>query len=67
LPIIKPREEIYMSTKKKPSPSNRLPTVPVHDLVDHPRGDGLVIGTHGRRCFILDVKPIREQAKELLD
>jgi len=39
---------------------NHLPTTPVHDLVVHPREDELVIGTHGRSCFILDVKPIQK-------
>jgi hypothetical protein len=36
-----------------------LPTTPVHDLVIHPRDHELVIGTHGRSCFVLDVSPIR--------
>jgi hypothetical protein len=37
---------------------NHLPTTPVHDLVIHPREHELVIATHGRSFFILDVKPI---------
>lgn len=37
---------------------NNLPTTPVHDLVIHPRENEMVIGTHGRSCFVLDVKPI---------
>ena len=37
---------------------NNLPTTPVHDLVIHPREFELVIATHGRSCFVLDVKPI---------
>jgi photosystem II stability/assembly factor-like uncharacterized protein len=41
--------------------SGRLPTVPVYDLVVHPRDDELIIGTHGRSCFVLDVNPIRER------
>ncbi len=32
-----------------------LPTVPVHDLVVHPRDRELVIGTHGRGIYIMDV------------
>jgi hypothetical protein len=40
---------------------NHLPTTPVHDLVIHPREDEMVIGTHGRSCFILDVKPIQNR------
>ena len=31
-----------------------LPTVPVDDLVVHPRDNDLVVGTHGRAIFILD-------------
>jgi len=38
---------------------NNLPTTPVHDMVIHPRDHELVIGTHGRSCFVLDVKPIQ--------
>ncbi|MCF7955904.1 MAG: hypothetical protein K9M75_08900 [Phycisphaerae bacterium] len=37
---------------------SNLPTTPVHDLVVHPRQHELVIGTHGRGVFILDVKSI---------
>ena len=33
---------------------NNLPTVPVHDMVIHPRDNDLVIGTHGRGFWILD-------------
>ena len=39
--------------------SNHLPTTPVHDLVIHPRENEMVIGTHGRSCFVLDIKPIQ--------
>ena len=38
---------------------NNLPTTPVYDLVVHPRDNELVIGTHGRSIFALDVKPIQ--------
>jgi photosystem II stability/assembly factor-like uncharacterized protein len=38
-----------------------LPTTPVHDLVVHPRDSELVIGTHGRSVWVLDVGPIRSQ------
>ncbi len=33
---------------------NGLPTVPVHDLVIHPRENDLIAGTHGRSIWILD-------------
>jgi photosystem II stability/assembly factor-like uncharacterized protein len=39
-----------------------LPTTPVYDLVVHPRDGELVIGTHGRSVFVLDVAPVRELA-----
>lgn len=31
-----------------------LPTVPVHDIVVHPREHDLIVGTHGRGIYILD-------------
>ena len=31
-----------------------FPTVPVDDLVIHPRDNDLVVGTHGRSIYILD-------------
>ncbi len=37
---------------------NNLPTTPVHDMVVHSRDYELVIGTHGRSVFVLDVKSI---------
>jgi photosystem II stability/assembly factor-like uncharacterized protein len=38
---------------------NGLPAAAVYDLVVHPRDGELVVGTHGRSIFVLDVKPIR--------
>ena len=40
--------------------STQLPTTPVHDLDIHPREGELVIGTHGRSVFVLDLAPVRE-------
>jgi photosystem II stability/assembly factor-like uncharacterized protein len=37
-----------------------LPTVPVHDLVIHPQERELVIGTHGRGVYIVDIAPLQE-------
>ena len=37
----------------------KLPTTFVHDLVIHPRDDVMVIATHGRGMYALDVRPIR--------
>ncbi|WP_093113697.1 VPS10 domain-containing protein [Salinimicrobium catena] len=44
--------------------TNGFPTVPVKDLVIHPREDDLVIGTFGRSFWILDdISPLRELAR----
>ncbi|MFH1762610.1 MAG: hypothetical protein ABIF09_00335, partial [Gemmatimonadota bacterium] len=43
--------------------SANLPTTPVHDLDVHPRDGELVIGTHGRSAFVLDLKPVRERLR----
>jgi photosystem II stability/assembly factor-like uncharacterized protein len=40
--------------------SSTLPSTPVHDLDVHPREGELVIGTHGRSAFVLDLKPVRD-------
>ena len=52
---------VYVSLnrgRKWHSLSIALPTTPVHDLVIHPRENELIIGTHGRSVFILDVDSI---------
>ena len=41
--------------------SANLPTTPVHDLDIHPRDGDLVIGTHGRSVFVLDLEPVRKR------
>jgi photosystem II stability/assembly factor-like uncharacterized protein len=41
-----------------------LPTLPVYDLVVHPRDGEVVIGTHGRGFWILDVRLLRQFAGE---
>ena len=42
---------------------NNLPTTAVHDLFVHPRENDLVIGTHGRSVFVLDVSTIQAKSK----
>jgi len=38
-----------------------IPTVPVRDIVVHPRENDLIIGTHGRSIYIIDdISPLRE-------
>jgi photosystem II stability/assembly factor-like uncharacterized protein len=43
-----------------------LPTVAVHDLVIHPRDRELVIGTHGRSVYIVNIAPLQEMTREVL-
>ena len=44
--------------------TNNFPTVPVKDLVIHPREHDLVIGTFGRAAWILDdIRPLRKIAQ----
>ncbi|MFQ6045549.1 MAG: WD40/YVTN/BNR-like repeat-containing protein [Gemmatimonadales bacterium] len=46
---------------------NNLPTVPVDDIVIHPRTNDLVVGTHGRSIWILpDITPLEQLSPELL-
>ncbi len=43
-----------------------FPTVPVNDIVIHPRDHDLVVGTHGRSLYILDdITPLRELKEEI--
>ena len=43
-----------------------MPTVPVHDLVIHPRENDLVAGTYGRGLWITDIGPLREMSAAVL-
>lgn len=43
-----------------------LPTVPVHDLLVHPRESDLVIGTHGRGIYVLDIAALEQLNADLL-
>jgi len=45
--------------------NNGLPTTYVHDLVIHPRDDIMVIATHGRGMYAMDVRPIRNPEEEV--
>ncbi len=44
--------------------SANLPTTPVHDLDVHPREGELVIGTHGRSVFVMDLAEVRARLRE---
>lgn len=43
-----------------------LPSAPVQDLVIHPRDGELILGTHGRGAFALDVNPLRQLSTEVM-
>jgi photosystem II stability/assembly factor-like uncharacterized protein len=43
-----------------------LPTVAVHDLVIHPRDRELVIATHGRGIYVMDIAPLQELTPQVL-
>lgn len=44
-----------------------IPTVPVRDIVVHPRENDLIIGTHGRSIYIIDdISPLREISDEVM-
>ena len=46
---------------------NGMPTVPVHDLVIHPRDGDLIAATHGRSVWILDdISPLQQLNAEVL-
>lgn len=43
-----------------------LPKLPMHDLVIHPRERDLVIGTHGRSIYVVDIGPVEEMTPAML-
>ena len=45
---------------------NNLPTIPVKDMVIHPRENDLVLGTFGRGFFITDISPLQELTSDVL-
>lgn len=48
--------------------TGNFPTVPVDDLVIHPRDNDLVVGTHGRAIYVLDdVTPLEQLTLAVLD
>jgi hypothetical protein len=47
---------------------NGLPTVPVHDLLIHPRDDDLIAGTHGRGAWIADnITPLQQLTQDVME
>ncbi len=47
-------------------PLGKLPTVPVHDVLVHPRDRELVIATHGRSIYLLDVTALLDLTPKVL-
>lgn len=43
---------------------NEFPTVAVHDVIEHPRDQDLVIGTHGRSIWLMDVSALEQLTEE---
>ena len=44
-----------------------IPNVASYDLVVHPRESELVVGTHGRSIYIMDVKPLQQVTKDQIN
>jgi hypothetical protein len=45
---------------------SNLPTVPIHEIVIHPRDNDMIVATHGRSIWILDdMKPLQQYADAL--
>jgi hypothetical protein len=42
-----------------------LPPVAVHDLIVHPRDRELVVATHGRGLYIIDVAPLQDMTEKV--
>jgi photosystem II stability/assembly factor-like uncharacterized protein len=44
---------------------NGIPISPAHDLVIHPRDSDLVVGTHGRSIYVMNIEPIQKLTAEV--
>ena len=45
---------------------NRMPTMPVADLIVHPRDGDLIAATHGRSFWVMDISPLQELTPKVL-
>ncbi|MBW3544773.1 MAG: glycosyl hydrolase, partial [Bacteroidetes bacterium] len=43
---------------------NQLPNVATYDMLVHPRENELVLATHGRSVYVMDVKPLQKLAAD---
>jgi photosystem II stability/assembly factor-like uncharacterized protein len=47
---------------------NGMPTVPVNDILIHPRDNDLIVGTHGRGIYIMDdITPLQQLSDKALE
>lgn len=44
-----------------------FPTAPVHDLQIHPREGELIAGTHGRSIWVVDIKPLQQHTRAVVE
>ena len=45
---------------------SNLPTVPIHEIVIHPRDNDMIVATHGRSIWILDdITPLQQYAEAI--
>lgn len=45
---------------------SNLPTVPIHEIVIHPRDNDMIVATHGRSIWVLDdIKPLQQAAEAM--
>ena len=45
---------------------SNLPTVPIHEIIIHPRDNDMIVATHGRSIWILDdITPLQQQAEAM--
>ena len=45
--------------------NNNLPTVAVHEVAVHPTAGEIIVATHGRGVWILDVTPLRQATERV--
>ncbi len=46
--------------------NNNLPTVAIHEIAVHPTAGEIVVATHGRSLWVLDVVPLRQLTEEVI-
>ena len=59
---------LFVSTDRGGTGTRRsgLPTVPIHEIVFHPRENDMILATHGRSIWILDdATPIQQSAEAM--